>query len=339
MEAKEANGKKKLAFFDTKPYDRTWFEPLCAEHYEVTFFEEKLNSHTARFTEDFDAVCAFVNDDVNAAAIGRMVGNGVRILAMRCAGYSNVDLKAAEGKLTVARVPAYSPHAVAEHTMGLLLTLNRRLHRAYIRTRDFNFSINGLTGIDLYGKTVGVVGTGKIGRAFIDICRGFGMRVLAYDKYPAEEDIGAEYVSLDRLFSESDVISLHCPLTGETRHLLNAEAFSKMKRGVYLLNTSRGALIDSAALLDALNSGIVRGAGLDVYEEESDFFYEDLSDTNVRDDTLALLVSRPNVFLTAHQAFLTEEALRNIAEETVRNLDDFFAGRPLENEVRYKARA
>lgn len=326
--------KKKIAFFDTKPYDRKWFEPLGEERYEITFFEEKLNRHTARFTEGFDAVCAFVNDDINDAAIGRMADNGVQILAMRCAGYSNVDLKAAAGKLTVARVPDYSPHAIAEHAMGLLLTLNRRLHRAYIRTRDFNFSINGLTGIDLYGKTVGIIGTGKIGRTFLEICRGFGMKVLAYDKYPAD-DLDAEYVPLETLLKESDVISLHCPLTAETRHLLNRKAFETMKRGVFLLNTSRGALIDSEALLDALNDGVVRGAGLDVYEEESDYFYEDFSNTIVHDDTLALLVSRPNVFITAHQAFLTEEALQNIAEETVRNLDDFFAGKKLKNEVAY----
>lgn len=206
--------------------------------------------------------------------------------------------------------------------MGLLLTLNRRLHRAYIRTRDFNFSIVGLTGIDLYKKTVGIIGTGRIGRAFAEICRGFGMRVLAYDKYPAPD---FEYVSLDTLLRESDVISLHCPLSEESYHMLDREAFDKMKKGVFLLNTSRGALIDSEALLDALNNGTLRGAGLDVYEEEAKFFFEDHSDTAVQDDTLALLISRPNVILTAHQAFLTEEALYNIAEVTVQNLDDFFA--------------
>ena len=253
---------------------------------------------------------------------------------MRCAGYSNVDVQAAFEKLHIVRVPAYSPHAVAEHTMGLLLTLNRRLHKAYNRTREFNFSIVGLTGTDLYGKTVGVIGTGKIGRTFIEICRGFGMRVLAYDKFPAK-DSDLDYVELDTLFRESDVISLHCPLTPETQHILNRGAFSKMKKGVFILNTSRGALIDSEALLDALNDRTVGGAGLDVYEEEANLFYEDRSDTIIRDDTLALLVSRPNVILTAHQAFLTEEALHNIAEKTIKNLDAFFSGAPLENEICY----
>lgn len=322
---------KKVAFFDTKPYDRTWFDAL-GKNYEITYFEEKLNHHTAKFTDGFDAVCAFVNDRVNALAIERLYNNGVQLIAMRCAGYSNVDVKAAFQKLHIVRVPAYSPHAVAEHTMGLLLTLNRRLHKAYNRTREFNFSIVGLTGTDLYGKTVGVIGTGKIGRTFIDICRGFGMRVLAYDKFPAK-DSGLDYVELDTLLRESDVISLHCPLTPDTRHILNRDAFSKMKQGVFILNTSRGALIDSEALLDALNSRTVGGAGLDVYEEEANLFYEDRSDTIIHDDTLALLVSRPNVILTAHQAFLTEEALHNIAEETIKNLDAFFSGAPLENEI------
>lgn len=324
---------KKVAFFDTKPYDRTWFDAL-GKNYEITYFEEKLNHHTAKFTDGFDAVCAFVNDRVNALAIERLYNNGVQLIAMRCAGYSNVDVKAAFQKLHIVRVPAYSPHAVAEHTMGLLLTLNRRLHKAYNRTREFNFSIVGLTGTDLYGKTVGVIGTGKIGRTFIDICRGFGMRVLAYDKFPAK-DSGLDYVELDTLLRESDVISLHCPLMPDTRHILNRDAFSKMKKGVFILNTSRGALIDSEALLDALNSRTVGGAGLDVYEEEANLFYEDRSDTIIHDDTLALLVSRPNVILTAHQAFLTEEALHNIAEETIKNLDAFFSGAPLENEICY----
>ena len=324
---------KKVAFFDTKPYDRTWFDAL-GKNYEITYFEEKLNHHTAKFTDGFDAVCAFVNDRVNALAIERLYNNGVQLIAMRCAGYSNVDVKAAFQKLHIVRVPAYSPHAVAEHTMGLLLTLNRRLHKAYNRTREFNFSIVGLTGTDLYGKTVGVIGTGKIGRTFIDICRGFGMRVLAYDKFPAK-DSGLDYVELDTLLRESDVISLHCPLTPDTRHILNRDAFSKMKKGVFILNTSRGALIDSEALLDALNSRTVGGAGLDVYEEEANLFYEDRYDTIIHDDTLALLVSRPNVILTAHQAFLTEEALHNIAEETIKNLDAFFSGAPLENEICY----
>jgi D-lactate dehydrogenase len=224
---------------------------------------------------------------------------------------------------------------VGEHAAGLLLRVNRKLHRAYNRTRDFNFSIVGLTGVDLHGRTAGVIGTGKIGRAFIDICKGLGMRVIAYDAFPAR-DSGIEYVTLDELLAQSDVISLHCPLTEQTRHILNADAFAKMKKGVFIINTSRGALIDTEALLDALNSGKVRGAGLDVYEEEADLFYEDNSGNIIKDDLLALLVSRPNVVLTSHQAFLTEEALKNIAQTTLANLDEFFAEGNLTNEVCYQ---
>lgn len=323
---------KKVAFFDTKPYDRIYFDKL-GKNYEITYFEEKLNKHTAKITEGFDAVCAFVNSDINELAIQRMHDNGVKVLAMRCAGFSNVDIKAAKDKLTVVRVPAYSPHAVAEHALALLLSLNRRIYRAYIRTRDFNFNISGLTGIDLYGKTAGVIGTGKIGKVFINICHGLGMRVLAYDPYP-DTSIDAEYVSLDRLFAESDIISLHCPLTESTHHIIDRKAFDEIKQGAIIINTSRGALIDSEALLDALNSGKLRGAALDVYEEEANVFYEDMSDKIIKDDTLALLMSRPNVLITSHQGFLTEEALENIAEVTIQNLDDFFAGNPLANEVK-----
>lgn len=324
---------KKLAFFDTKPYDRLWFDRLNRD-YDITYFEEKLNFRTAAFADGCDAVCAFVNDCIDEKAIERLYSSGVELIAMRCAGYSNVDVKAAFEKLHIVRVPAYSPHAVAEHTMGLLLTINRRLHKAYNRTREFNFSLVGLTGTDLFGKTAGIIGTGRIGRAFLEICRGMGMNVLAYDKVPLEGS-NIRYTDLDTLFRESDVISLHCPLTEESRYMLDSRAFSKMKRGVFILNTSRGALIDSAALLEALNNGTVGGAGLDVYEEEADLFFEDRSHSVMLDDTLALLVSRPNVLLTAHQAFLTDEALRNIAQETFKNLDDYFAGGALENEVCY----
>jgi len=325
---------KKIAFFDTKPYDREWFDKVN-QHYEIRYLESKLTPATVQLAAGADAVCAFVNDTVNAEVIDQLYAMGIRLIAMRSAGYSNVDFKEAFGKINVVRVPAYSPHAVAEHAMGLLLTVNRKLHRAYNRTRDFNFSIVGLTGIDLFGKTVGVIGTGKIGRAFIDICRGFGMNVIAYDAFPAK-DSDIHYVTLDELLAQSDVISLHCPLTEQTRHLLNAEAFAKMKHGVFILNTSRGALIDTEALLDALNSGKVRGAGLDVYEEEAELFFEDNSGNIIRDDVLALLVSRPNVVLTSHQAFLTEEALQNIAQATMDNLDEFFEGKNLTNEVCYQ---
>ena len=325
---------KKIAFFDTKPYDRTYFDKY-GKNYEITYFEEKLNHHTAKITEGFDGVCAFVNSNINKMAIERMHERGVQILAMRCAGFSNVDIAAATGKLAVVRVPAYSPHAVAEHALALLLALNRRIYRAYIRTRDFNFNINGLTGIDLYGKTAGIIGTGKIGRTFIDLCRGLGMKVIAYDPYPAEGS-GIEYVSLDTLFRESDVISLHCPLTESSYHIIDREALGKMKDGAFLLNTSRGALVDSEALLEVLTAGKLRGAALDVYEEEANLFYEDMSDKIIKDDTLALLVSRPNVLITSHQAFLTEEALDNIASVTIQNFDEFFAGKPLTNEIRLK---
>ncbi len=325
---------KKLAFFDTKPYDKLWFD-RANTGYEIVYFETKLNARTARLAAGCDAVCAFVNDTVDAAAIDVLYENGVKVLALRCAGYNNVDRKAAYGKLVIVRVPAYSPHAVAEHAMALLLCLNRKVHKAYIRTRDFNFSLVGLGGMDLHGKTVGVIGTGKIGRVFIDICRGFGMQVLAYDPYPAA-DSGLDYVSLDELLERSDVISLHCPLTKENRHLLDRAAFAKMKKGVFLINTSRGGLVDSEALLEALNSGAVRGAGLDVYEEEADLFFEDNSDTPVLDETLSLLVSRPNVIMTSHQAFLTEEALADIARTTFMNLDEYFSDAPvLTNEICY----
>lgn len=323
---------KRVAFFDTKPYDKLWFDRYNEDRYELVYFEGKLNRHTVGITGDFDAVCGFVNDEIDAGVIDRLVKNEVKILAMRSAGYSNVDLKAAAGRLPVVRVPFYSPYAVAEHAIGLLLTVNRKLARAVTRTRDFNFSIVGLMGVDLHGKTVGVIGTGTIGRVFIDICRGFGMRVLAYDPYPAEEcDI--DYVSLERLFAESDVISLHCPLNESSYHILDEAAFAAMKKGVFIVNTSRGALIDTAALLDALNREQVRGAALDVYEEETDLFFEDKSGTIIKDDTLALLISNPNVVLTSHQAFLTEEALQAIARVTLQNLDDFFAGRALQNQV------
>ena len=322
---------KRIAFFDTKPYDKEWFDRENRD-FEITYFESRLGPHTAKLADGFDAVCAFVSDDISAEVIDKLVQSGVSVLAMRCAGYNNVDIRYAEGKLTVVRVPAYSPYAVAEHAMALLQTLNRHLNKAYNRTRDFNFSIAGLTGIDLHGKTAGIIGTGKIGKVFINICRGYGMNILAYDLYPSAES-GIRYVTLDTLFAESDIISLHCPLTEQTRHILSRDAFEKMTKRPYIVNTSRGELIDSLALLDALNSGTVRGAALDVYEEESDFFYEDLSDDVVRDDQLSLLVSKPNVLLTSHQGFLTEEALHNIAATTLKNLRDHFDGRHSENEI------
>ncbi len=325
---------KKIVFYDTKPYDRVWFDKLN-DKYELEYFESKLDGKTAVLACGYDGAVAFVNDRIDKEAIDALYEGGVHVLALRCAGYNNVDVKAAYKKVHILRVPAYSPYAVAEHTMALLLALDRKIHKAYSRTRDFNFSLQGLVGFDLHGKTIGIVGTGKIGRVFINICRGFGMRVLAYDPYPVPgADI--DYVELDTLFEKSDIVSLHCPLTEQTRHLLNARVFRKMKKGVVLLNTSRGGLIDSEALLKALNDEIVAGAGLDVYEEEYDLFYEDYSDTIVKDDVLSLLISRPNVILTSHQAFLTNEALENIARTTLENLDAYFSGGALDNEICYQ---
>ncbi|MDE6148565.1 MAG: 2-hydroxyacid dehydrogenase [Ruminococcus sp.] len=324
---------KKILFYDVKPYDKEFFDSLNTK-YQIEYIESKLSAKTAVLAKGFDGVCAFVNDEIDKKAIDILYDGGVRVIAMRCAGYSNIDFKAAYKKINVVRVPAYSPHAVAEHTMALLLGINRKIHKAYNRTKEFNFNIAGLTGVDLYGKTVGVIGTGKIGKAFISICKGFGMKVLAYDLYPAQ-DADFEYVKLDYLLKNSDVISLHCPLTEETNKIIDSDAFSKMKKGVYLLNTSRGMLIDSEALLEALNNGTVKAAGLDVYEEESDLFFEDNSDTLIKDDVLSLLVSKQNVLLTSHQAFLTKEALEAIANITLSNLDAFFEGKALENEVCY----
>ncbi len=325
----------RIAFFDAKPYDKPSFEKYGAEAgIRFKFFETKLTEDTAELANGYDGVCVFVNDTVNAAVIDRLYAGGCRYIALRCAGYNNVDVRHAYGKLHVVHVPAYSPYAVAEHAMAMLLTSIRRIHKAFIRTRDFNFSLNGLTGFDLHGKTVGVVGTGKIGRIFIDICRGFGMRVLAYDKFPAQ-DTDIAYVPLDTLFRESDIISLHCPLTEETHHIVDAVAIEKMKKGVVLLNTSRGALIDADALLAGIKARKVGAACLDVYEEEGDIFFEDFSGHIIEDDTLARLISMPNVIVTSHQAFLTEEALGNIAETTVENLLTMQADGWCRNELCY----
>ncbi len=314
----------KLAFFDAKPYDKPAFDACAADAgIKIKYYETKLNEDTVELATGADAVCVFVNDTVNAEVIDRLQQLGVRTLALRCAGFNNVDVKHAYGRLHVVRVPAYSPYAVAEHAIALLLTSVRRIHKAYIRTRDFNFSLNGMTGFDLHGKTVGVIGTGRIGRVFIDICLGFGMKVLAYDKYPApglDNGDTVRYVTLEELFAGSDIISLHCPLTEETYHIIDEASLTACKRGVVLINTSRGALVDAEALLAAIKARKVGAACLDVYEEESDLFFEDNSGHILEDDTLARLISMPNVIVSSHQAFLTEEALSNIAETTVQNL-------------------
>ena len=330
----------RIAFFDAKPYDKPSFDRYGQEQ-GITFkyFEAKLNEDTVDLAHGFDGVCAFVNDTVNAAVIDRLVEMGITTVAMRCAGFNNVDMRHAYGRVHVVRVPAYSPYAVAEHTMALLLTSIRRIHKAYIRSRDFNFSLSNLTGFDLHGKTVGVIGTGRIGRVFIDICRGFGMRVLCYDKFPYEGlDNGdtVRYADLPELFENSDIISLHCPLTEDTYHLINADSLKQCKRGVVILNTSRGALVDAEALLEGIKSRHVGAACLDVYEEEGDLFFEDKSGHILEDDTLARLISMPNVIVTSHQAFLTEEALENIAETTVQNLLALRDHGQCENEVCFR---
>ena len=318
----------KIAFFDAKPYDITGFDRYAAgTDLEIKYFETKLNEDTVSLAAGFDGVCVFVNDTVNETVVNRLYGMGVKVIALRCAGFNNVDTRACYGKIHVFRVPAYSPYAVAEHAMAMLLTVNRKIHRAYIRTRDFNFSLSGLTGFDLHGKTVGIIGTGKIGRIFADICKGFGMRVLAYDKFPVA-DSGLEYVSLAQIFSQSDVLSLHCPLTDDTRHLIGRQALEQMKKGVVIVNTSRGGLVDTEALIEGIKSGVVGAACLDVYEEEAELFYEDQSGHVIQDDKLVRLIAMPNVIVTSHQAFLTHEALDNIASTTVDNLMKFFRGEP-----------
>jgi D-lactate dehydrogenase len=327
----------KVAFYDAKDYDKTSFEHFGAlQDIQFRFLETKLNEDTVTLAKDCDAVCVFVNDDVNKAVVEKLYEYGVKLIALRSAGYNNVDVRAAFGKIHVVHVPAYSPYAVAEHAIALLLTSVRRIHKAYNRTREFNFSLNGLTGFDFHGKTVGVIGTGKIGRIFADICKGFGMNVIAYDLFPAE-DSGIKYVTLDELFDRSDIISLHCPLTDETRHMIDAAAIERMKKGVIIVNTSRGALIDAEALLEGIKARKVGAACLDVYEEEADIFFEDHSGHIPNDDLLSLLISMPNVIVTSHQAFLTEEALSNIAETTVNNIVSCFKNDGIcDNELCYR---
>ena len=326
----------RVAFFDTKSYDIPGFDRYAIPAgIEIKYFESGLNSDTVSLAAGYDAVCVFVNDIVSADVVQKLYELGVKAIVLRCAGFNNVDIKACQGKLRVFRVPAYSPHAVAEHAMALLLTVNRRTHKAHIRTREFNFSLQGLTGFDLYGKTVGIIGTGKIGRVFGDICKGFGMKILAYDKYP-NPGSGLNYVNLSELFEKSDIISLHCPLTEETSHLIRAETIGQMKDGVVIVNTSRGGLVNTEDLIQGIKTGKVGAACLDVYEEEGDLFYEDLSGRIVQDDKLVRLIAMPNVIVTSHQAFLTNEALDNIAHTTVSNIRKFFSGEPSpETEVCY----
>lgn len=323
---------KKIAFFDAKEYDVASFE-TCALKYDLQFkyFETKLSADTVGLAKGCDGVCVFVNDDLSAAVIDRLRETGIGIAALRCAGYNNADAEYADGKIALVRVPSYSPYAVAEHAMAMLLTCVRRTHKAYLRTRDFNFSLNRLTGFDLHAKTVGIVGTGKIGKVFARICRGFGMNVICYDKTHSAK---LRYVDLSTLFKESDVVSLHCPLTDETYHMIDERTLRTVKKNVVIVNTSRGGLIDSEALLRALKERRVGAACLDVYEEEADVFFKDVSGRILDDDTLARLISMPNVLVTSHQAYLTHEALKNIAETTCENLRRFFDGKALKNLVK-----
>jgi D-lactate dehydrogenase len=323
----------KIAFFSTKPYDKIWFEPMGREYgFDIRFYEVPFNEETLSLAGGFDAVCIFVNDYVNAHMIDELYEMKVKAILLRSAGFNNVDVKAAEDKIVVMRVPSYSPESVAEFAMGMLQTVNRHTHRAYIRTRDFNMSLNGLMGIDLYRKTAGIVGTGKIGQAMMRICSGFGMQVLAYDPYPNPK-LEAEYVSLEELMKNADVISLHCPLTSETRHMINKDAISKMKQGVYLVNTSRGGLIDTDDLIEGLVAGKFGGVGLDVYEEEEGIFYEDRSNEIMRDENLARLMTFPNVLITSHMGFFTKEAMQAIAKVTLENAYALENGLPLVNKV------
>jgi len=339
--------KIRITFFDAKDYDIASFEAILPgfrethpgmPECELKFFDTRLSMDTVNLAKGSDVVCIFVNDLVDAETADTLNRMGVKLLALRCAGYNNVDVEACYGKIHVVRVPAYSPYAVAEHAAALLLTSVRRIHKAYNRTRDFNFSLSGLTGFDLHGKTAGVIGTGKIGACFIRICQGFGMRVIAYDKFPnaALQESGVEYVSLDEIWTRSDIVSLHCPLTEETQHLIDAESIGRMKKGVVILNTSRGGLIDSDALLEGIKSRKIGAACLDVYEEESNIFFHDFSGHIVDDDTLARLISMPNVIVSSHQAFLTQEALENIADTTYANILEFFRSGKSVNELCYK---
>jgi D-lactate dehydrogenase len=326
----------KVAVFSTKAYDREFLESANASRDELRFFEPQLNIETASLAVGFEAVCVFVNDRLDLAVIERLVSGGTRLIALRCAGYNNVDLTAAKKHgITVVRVPGYSPYAVAEHTLGLILALNRKLHRAYNRVREGNFALDGLLGFDVHGKTAGVIGTGKIGTVVTQILTGLGCRVLATDPIENEKcrSLGVEYTKSDDLLADSDIITLHCPLMPKNRYMIDTKAVQKMKTGVMLINTSRGALIDTLAVIDALKRGKIGYLGLDVYEEEEQIFFEDRSNLIISDDVFSRLLTFPNVIVTGHQAFFTREALENIADTTIDNVTRFESGQPLGNQV------
>ncbi|GMQ61092.1 2-hydroxyacid dehydrogenase [Vallitalea maricola] len=329
----------KIAFFDTKPYDKQIFEVLNKDYdFKITFFEERLSDKTVKLTEGFDVVSIFVQDKASSFVVNKLHEYGVKLIALRCAGYNNVNFKAAQGKVHVVHVPAYSPHAIAEFTMSMMLTLNRKIHKSHNRTKDLNFSLSGLLGFDMYQKTVGVIGTGKIAKILIKILKGFECNVIAYDIYPdnnSAEELGFSYVPLDTLFKESDIITLHCPLTKDTEYLISEKSINKMKDGVMIVNTGRGKLINSKDLIEGLKEHKIGSAALDVYEEEDKYFYEDFSVEGVNDDILSRLITFPNVLITSHQAYFTKEALNNIASTTLNSIKQFDEGKPLENEIAY----
>lgn len=326
----------KIAVFSTQKYDREFLSAVPTEH-KFVFFEAQLNNDTVNLTQGFDGICIFVNDHADSEIISELKNNGIKVIALRCAGFNNVDVKAAEkAGIRVVRVPAYSPEAVAEHAVALIMTLNRKTHKAYLRIKENNFSLERLTGFNIYGKTVGVIGTGKIGKAFCKIMLGFGAKVIAYDKFEDDEakKLGIKYVTFEEVLKNSDIISLHCPLTPETKYMIDWEAFANMKDGVMLINTSRGALINTKDAILALKRGKIGYLGIDVYEQEEHLFYKDLSENIIPDDTIARLMSFPNVMMTSHQGFFTKEALTEIAATTVGNIDCVAQGKPSPNEVK-----
>ncbi len=327
----------KLAVFSSKNWVTTSFDAVNRKfNFEIAYFEARFDHKTALLAAGADAICVFVNDKVDAPALEILKDQGVKLVALRCAGFNNVDIEKAKALgIGVVRVPAYSPYAVAEHTLGLILALNRKLHKAYSRVRDGNFALDGLLGFDIHNKTIGVVGTGKIGQIFCKLMQGFGTRILAFDKFPNQEmqDMGVEYVDLQTLYQQSDIISLHCPLTYETYHMINDYAIASMKPGVMIVNTSRGPLIDTNAVIEGLKKGKVGYLALDVYEEEEALFFEDLSEKVIQDDQFVRLETFPNVLITAHQAFFTKEAIQNISDTTFKNIKDFLQNNESENQV------
>ena len=328
----------RIAFFDAKSYDRESFDEVNKDfNFDIRYYEERLSISTVPLAKGADVVCIFVNAECDAQVIDELVANGVKLIALRCAGFNNVDLKAAEGRIRVTRVPAYSPHAVAEYAVALMLSLNRKIYRAVNRTRDGNFTLHGLLGFDMHGKTAGVVGMGRIAKELIKILHGFGMNIMAYDLYPDQEfakQYNVKVVQLDELYANSDIISLHCPLTPDIKFLINKESIAKMKKGVMIINTGRGQLIHTEDLIEGLRTKQVGSAGLDVYEEEKEYFYEDKSDKMIDDDVLARLLMVPNVVLTSHQAFFTKEALYNIAVSTLSSVKELSEGKELSCQVK-----